>query len=75
MQRLSKLKPYINQHNWQDIELPPDKENWKKFEQNNKEIALNLLFVPHNKKEIELAYIYQNITTSVKTSYFVNDYR
>ena len=33
-----------------------DKEDWKKFEQNNKEIALNVLFVPHNKKEIELAY-------------------
>ena len=30
--------------------------SWKKFEQNNKEIALNILFVPHNKKDIELAY-------------------
>ena len=28
-----------------------------KFEQNNKEIALNVLFVSHNKKEIEPAYI------------------
>ena len=33
-----------------------DKEDWKNFEQNNKEIALNVLFIPHNKKEIELAY-------------------
>ena len=33
-----------------------DKEDWKTFEQNNKEIALNVLFVPHNKKEIEPAY-------------------
>ena len=33
-----------------------DKEDWKKFEQNNKEIALNTLFVPHNKKEINIAY-------------------
>ena len=33
-----------------------DKEDWKKFEQNNKEIALNILFVPHNKKEVEPAY-------------------
>ena len=32
------------------------KEDWKKFEQNNKEIALTVLFVPHNKKEIEIAY-------------------
>ena len=55
-QRISKLKPYINQYNWKDIKFPSDKEDWKKFEQNNKEIALNVLFVPHNKKELELAY-------------------
>ena len=42
--------------NWKDIKFPSDKEDWKKIEQNNKEIALNVLFVPHNKKEIELAY-------------------
>ena len=29
----------------------------KKFEKNNKEIALNLLFAPHNKEEIWPAYI------------------
>ena len=56
-ERISKLKPYINQYNWKDIKFPSDKEDWKKFEQNNKEIALNILFVPHNKKEIEPAYI------------------
>ena len=54
--RISKLKPYINQYNWKDIKFSSDKEDWKKFEQNNKEIALNVLFVPHNKKEIEIAY-------------------
>ena len=55
-QKISKLKPYINQYNWKDIKFPSDKEDWKKFEQNNKEIALNILYVPHNKKEIEPAY-------------------
>ena len=55
-ERISKLKPYINKYNWKDIKFPSDKEDWKKFEQNNKEIALNILFVPHNKKEIEPAY-------------------
>ena len=56
-QRISKLKPYINKYNWKDIKFPSDKEDWKKFEQNDKENALNVLFVPHNnKKEIELAY-------------------
>ena len=55
-QRISKLKPYINHYNWKNIEFPSNKEDWKKFEQNNKEIALNVLFVPHNKKEVEPAY-------------------
>ena len=51
-----KLKPYINQYNWKVTKFPSDKEEWKKFEENFQEIALNTLFVPHNKKEIEPAY-------------------
>ena len=31
-------------------------QNWKKFEQNNKTIPLNVLFVPHNTKTIRVAY-------------------
>ena len=37
-QRISKLKSYINQYNWRDIKFPSDKEDWKKFEKNNKEL-------------------------------------
>ena len=55
-QNISKLKSYINQYNWKDLKFPSDKEDWKKFEQNNKEVALNVLFVPYNKKEIEIAF-------------------
>ena len=40
-ERISKLKPYINQYNWKDIKFLSDKEDWKKFEQNNKEIVIN----------------------------------
>ena len=43
LQRISKLKSYINQYNWKDIKFPSDRKDWKKFEQNNKEIALNVL--------------------------------
>ena len=50
LEGISKLQPCINQYNCKDINFPLDKEDWKKFEQNNKEIALNVLFVPHNKK-------------------------
>ena len=50
LHRISKSKSYINQYNWKDIKLQSDKEDWKIFKQNNKEIALNVLFLPHNKK-------------------------
>ena len=49
-QKISKLKPYINQYNWKGIKFPSDKEDWKKFEQNYQEISLNILFVHYNEK-------------------------
>ena len=55
-QKILKLKPHINQYNRKDIKFPSDKEDWRRFDQNNKEIALNILFAPHNEKEIESAY-------------------
>ena len=33
------------------------KKSFKKFEQNNKKIALNILFVPYNTKKIRPAYV------------------
>ena len=38
-----------------DVDFPPTNKDWKKSELNNK-VALNILFVPHNTKEIQLAY-------------------
>ena len=54
-QRISKLKLYINKYNWEGIEFPAGSKDWKKFEQNNKTIALNVLFVPHNTETIRVA--------------------
>ena len=34
-ERISKIKPFINQYNWKDIDFPPTSKDWKKFEQNN----------------------------------------
>ena len=53
--RISKIKPFIEQYNWSDIDFPSTNEDWKKFELNN-EIALNILYVPHNTKKIQIAY-------------------
>ena len=32
------------------------RKDWKKFEQNNKTIALNIVYVPRNTKEKRVAY-------------------
>ena len=47
---------YISQHNCKDIDFPLHQKDWKKIEQNNKTIALNILFVPYNTEIIRLAY-------------------
>ena len=39
-----------------EINFPSHKEDWKKFELNNKTIALNNLFLPYNTKQIVRAY-------------------
>ena len=56
-ERISKLRPFINNYNWKDIEFPSHSKDWRKFECNNKTIALNILYVPYNTKQIKLAYI------------------
>ena len=45
-ERVSKLRPYINYYNWSGIYFPVYLKDWKKREENNKSIALNILFVP-----------------------------
>ena len=52
----SKIKPFINQFNWKEIDFPASFNSWKKFESNNKSIALNISYVPYNNKEIRHAY-------------------
>ena len=54
-ERISKIKPFIKQYNWNYIDFPSTNKDWKKFELNN-EIALNILHVPHNTKKIRIAY-------------------
>ena len=56
-EKISKLKPFIDNYNWKDIEFPSYSKDWKKFEQNNKTIALNIFFVPYNTKQIRPAHI------------------
>ena len=68
LERISNIKPFMNQYNWKGIDFLHTEKNdekleknnmeidWKEFEQNNKTIALNILFVPHNTKTTMFAY-------------------
>ena len=47
-QRISEIEP--------EIDFPSTGKDWKKFESNNKSIALNILYVPHNTEKICHAY-------------------
>ena len=49
-ERISNLKPFINNYNWKDIEFPSHSKDWKNY-------ALNILYVPYYTKQIKQAYI------------------
>ena len=53
-QRISKIKPFIDQCNWKDIDFPPTNKDWRKLQLNHN-IELNILYIPHNTKKIQLA--------------------
>ena len=58
-ERISKIKPFIDQYNWNEIDFPSTSKDWKKFELSI-EIALNIFYVLHNTKKYTLL-INQNI--------------
>ena len=64
-QRISKIKPFIEKYNWEDIDFPSTSKDWKKFESNN-EVTLNILYVPYNTKKINIAYKSKNNLTREK---------
>ena len=58
-QRISKIKPFIDQYNWKDIDFLATNKDWRKVELNN-DITLNILYTPHNTKKIQPAYRSKN---------------
>ena len=47
---------HIEKLKWVDADFSSDQRGWKEFEQNNTLIALNVLFVSHDSKNINLTY-------------------
>ena len=48
-ERVNKVKPFINQYDWSEINFPSHINDWKKIELNNQSIALNVLYVLYEK--------------------------
>ena len=59
--RISKIRPYIDRYNWNDINFPTPSSQWKKFEKQNSDVALNVLVIDDDdekeKKKIRQGYI------------------
>ena len=55
-ERILNIKPFIDQYNWKGIYFTAGITEWKKFKQNNEEIAFNILSGPSNTKTKNLAY-------------------
>ena len=53
-ERISKLRPFIDNYDWTEIEFPAHSKDWRKFECNNKTIALNVLCVSYNDRQEEV---------------------
>ena len=65
-QRITKIKPFIDQYNWKEF-FHRIKKDWKKCELNNKSYARNIICVPHNTKDMHIS---QNIIKSMKIKQF-----
>ena len=54
-ERISNIKPFIDQYDWKEINFPTQQKDQKKFELSNNSIAINVLFVPYNAEKIRFA--------------------
>ena len=55
LQRITRIKPFINKCKWERINLPAEKDDWENFEKNNARIAFNVLYA--KKEKIYSAYV------------------
>ena len=55
LQRITKIKLFINKYNWEGINFPSKKNDWKKIDNCSLTIALNVLYA--KKEKIYSAYL------------------
>ena len=49
LQRITKIKTFINKNNWEWIIYPLENDNWGKFEKFNLKISLEVLYAKNEK--------------------------
>ena len=49
LQRITKIKPFTNKYNREEINFLSEKNDWNKFEKDNVTIALNVLYAKKEK--------------------------
>ena len=49
-ERMSKIKSFVNNFNWENINFPPQEQDYQQFEMNNKSIALYILQIRDQEK-------------------------
>ena len=54
-ERITKMRSFINKYNWQGINFPSEKYDWKKFEKNNPTLVLKVFYA--KKGNIYPAYV------------------
>ena len=50
-QRITKLTPFVQ--NYIDINFPSEQKDWRTFEKNNKDVALNIMSAHNTKKKLK----------------------
>ena len=55
-ERISKLRPFIDNCNWTDINFPTEHKDFDKFEKNSKDVALNILSADDTEEKINIIY-------------------
>ena len=62
-ERVSNIKPFINEYIWKGKKYPSKLGDWKTFQENNPTISINVLYI---KKKKLLQLIFQKLTQIVQ---------
>ena len=49
--KISRIKPFTSQYEWEEINFPAKTKDWKMFETNSKTIDLDILFSLSKKRD------------------------